>query len=293
MKSKLKKQNGITLVALVITIIVLLILAGISIKIAVSGGLLERAQGAVKTNTEQTQKEAIELGYSAYLMDKAKNESATLEVENSKEITKLNNGWAITFADKIYNLAEDGFITEEEQDDGNGECVIYYDGFEGGSKKYKYDTKVTLDKLESNLSYALTDKNGKIYTFVKDNIFFTPYNKAIYVKKVEETYPKIAIMGSFKKILENENKKLIGFNCQFYLPEDCKVIEHGLIGKYNAKSVQVKASKRGAYNEYAITLTAYRESPIESVTGVAYITYTKDSKTETIYSNEVTRFLPK
>ena len=40
----MKKQEGITLVALVITIIVLLILAMVSIKIALSGGLIEKTK---------------------------------------------------------------------------------------------------------------------------------------------------------------------------------------------------------------------------------------------------------
>jgi len=47
----MKKQNGITLVALVITIIVLLILAGVSISLALGqNGVLTRASGAVSAN---------------------------------------------------------------------------------------------------------------------------------------------------------------------------------------------------------------------------------------------------
>lgn len=58
MKEKLKHNKGITLIALVITIIVLLILAGIAIA-ALTGenGLLERAS---KTKEETTKAEAIE-----------------------------------------------------------------------------------------------------------------------------------------------------------------------------------------------------------------------------------------
>ena len=113
---KRNTQNGITLVALVITIIVLLILAGISIKIAVSGGLIERTQGAVKTNTEKTQKEAIELGYSAYLIDKAKNGSTTREVEGAT-VEETSDGFEIIFPGEKnikYILTEDGKITGPE-----------------------------------------------------------------------------------------------------------------------------------------------------------------------------------
>lgn len=43
-----KSQNGITLVALVVTIVVLIILATISISVAVNGGLIQKTQD-VKT----------------------------------------------------------------------------------------------------------------------------------------------------------------------------------------------------------------------------------------------------
>ena len=52
----LKNQNGITLVALVITIIVLLILAGITISLTLGEhGLIQRAQNAGNTY-QQTMK---------------------------------------------------------------------------------------------------------------------------------------------------------------------------------------------------------------------------------------------
>ena len=53
MKKELKKQNGITLVALVITIVILLILAGISISALTQTGLFGKAKQA-----EQKSKEA-------------------------------------------------------------------------------------------------------------------------------------------------------------------------------------------------------------------------------------------
>ena len=43
----LKSQNGITLVALVVTIIILVILATISISLAVNSGLIGKAETAI------------------------------------------------------------------------------------------------------------------------------------------------------------------------------------------------------------------------------------------------------
>ena len=59
----MKKQNGITLVALVITIIVLLILAGVSISLALgNNGVLTRSSQAVVENERGTVSQDIKLG---------------------------------------------------------------------------------------------------------------------------------------------------------------------------------------------------------------------------------------
>ena len=113
---KKNTQNGITLVALVITIIVLLILAMVSIKIAIDGGLIQKAKDATDTHTIGAEKEAIAIGYAAYQMDLAKNGSATLTVKGSSSITKTaNEGWDIAFKVNSYHLDKNGNITK-----GNG-----------------------------------------------------------------------------------------------------------------------------------------------------------------------------
>ena len=57
-----RKQKGITLIALVITIIVLLILAGVSINLVVGeGGILGKAQNAVSASRAGSVKEEIGL----------------------------------------------------------------------------------------------------------------------------------------------------------------------------------------------------------------------------------------
>ena len=83
MKSKLEKQKGITLVALVITIIVLLILAMVSIKIAIDGGLITKASKATDTHAIGAEEEAITTGYASYQIDLANNKEATLTVKDA------------------------------------------------------------------------------------------------------------------------------------------------------------------------------------------------------------------
>ena len=61
MKKLLKKEKGITLIALVITIILLLILAGVTIKLVLDGGLIEKSQTSVDEYSEEYARERLEL----------------------------------------------------------------------------------------------------------------------------------------------------------------------------------------------------------------------------------------
>ena len=69
----LKKKKGITLVALIITIIVLLILAGVSLSFVLNGGILDKSQQAVNE-----------------YQNAANNESEILEYINSTLEQKIN-----------------------------------------------------------------------------------------------------------------------------------------------------------------------------------------------------------
>ncbi len=67
----MRNQRGITLIALVITIIVLLILAGVSIAMLTGqNGILTRAQDATKATTEAEADEALRLAVSEILTNK-------------------------------------------------------------------------------------------------------------------------------------------------------------------------------------------------------------------------------
>ena len=62
MRNFVKKQNGITLIALVVTIIVLIILAGVSIAMLVGdNGIITKAQEATKKTESASLEEKIKL----------------------------------------------------------------------------------------------------------------------------------------------------------------------------------------------------------------------------------------
>ena len=113
MKEKFKNNKGITLVALVITIIVLLILAMVSIKIAIDGGLIGKSNEAVTVHEEAKMKESVQLAVAQCYMTKegltAENLKKALK-ENGIEESKIANidiaSGKVTIDGKEYELEE-------------------------------------------------------------------------------------------------------------------------------------------------------------------------------------------
>ena len=110
----MKKQSGITLVALVITIIVLLILAGVSISLVVgNSGVLTQASSAVIANREAKAKEEIAMAWSSattkYWADWVNDSTKTLDDYLTKASLDqyLTNGTLVedpTYADGLYTV---------------------------------------------------------------------------------------------------------------------------------------------------------------------------------------------
>lgn len=91
MKGQMKKTNGITLIALVITIIVLLILAGVTISLVVGeNGILGKAQEAVSTNQKATVLEEAQMvlvdWQSDYLIEKTPYEGRTAQTQSGADV---------------------------------------------------------------------------------------------------------------------------------------------------------------------------------------------------------------
>ena len=177
MKSKLKKQNGITLVALVITIIVLLILAMVSIKIVMDGGLITRTSKSTDTHTIEAEKEAIQLGYAAYQVDLASKVTADLKVDGAK-VTPKGEDWSVTFTktNNEYELKKDGTITLTKQGNGSTTTVGWTDNgddtFTKGDITVKVGDIVTYNVGEEKSTTVDKDKSG----YSSDQTFKTEKN---------------------------------------------------------------------------------------------------------------------
>ena len=184
MKSKIKQEKGITLIALVVTIIVLLILAGISINaLAGQNGLLNRTvESKEATGIAQTE-EAIKVA----IMDAATQGLGTITDANLK--TALNNnvgagkyeisgdatsGWTVTVNGKEYKIDSTGKI--DGTTTGGGETGTLPTG-EGTTP---YLPNSTFSKKEGDLATGLVIQDANQNEYVWVEVPTTIYDNTTY-----------------------------------------------------------------------------------------------------------------
>ena len=232
MKNKLKEQlkinKGITLIALVITIIVLLILAGVTIAtLTGDNGILTKAQNSKEKNAQKTVEEQINLAVQASKINEGLViDKDILEQEltnNGIEITKSENDelpWTVKKDGYVYTISENGEVKEKE---GiaitTGDIEILKGSTEGkkvsaqilsgetGTIKWEHTGNITLSATEGNEVTVNVNSNanaGDIAT-ITARIDGKTYQDSINVKIVTQvtsvTAEKIEVsIGDKKKI---------------------------------------------------------------------------------------------
>ena len=180
MLSKIKKDmKGITLIALVITIIVLLILAGVSIAtLTGQNGILTQANNA-KTQTEiANEKEAISLAYTGAMADKKRRDNVTADDMNrqfglngTEATASGSNPITVSFdSGREYTIDSNGNISDPEELNIiasikiEGEKVTTVPTLDGFSyKEGTIDTGyVVVDGEGNEFVWVPVDKNQKI-----------------------------------------------------------------------------------------------------------------------------------
>ncbi len=132
MKINLKERKGITLIALVITIIVLLILAGVSIAMLTGqNGILTQAQKAKTTTDNKSAEEKVKL---AVMAARSQSEDASLDLEKLTAEVTTNYGGQVDGAAFPATVTIDGKSFTVDSD-GNVELA--------GSKPQITNAKIT------------------------------------------------------------------------------------------------------------------------------------------------------
>ena len=111
MKGKIKKeQQAITLVALVITIVILLILAGISIASLTGNGLFEKAKQSQEKHSSESAKEKLQMS----LMNMATEKQTSKNYDKNEYLTSQLKKEGFTVNDNI--IVVDDYCFEIDRD---------------------------------------------------------------------------------------------------------------------------------------------------------------------------------
>ena len=179
-----KSSKGVTLIALVITIIVLLILAGVSIAMLTGdNGILTQAKEAKEANIAGTEKEQIKLAMQSLKMKKQADNVSTIvtpdELQNqliedgAKNVTVEsgeNDSLVVKYQDSKneYKVNQNGEIGENGQNPGNPD-----NPGEGGNLPSTGDTKpflpdgATVVERDLNKGVVIKDSNGNYWTWIE------------------------------------------------------------------------------------------------------------------------------
>ena len=303
LKERVNGKNGITLIALVITIIVLLILAGVTIAtLTGDNGILTKAQNAKEKNAQKTVEEQINLAVQASRI----NEGLVINKEileqeltnNGIEITKSENDelpWTVKKDGYVYTISENGEVKEKE---GiaitTGDIEILKGSTEGkkvsaqilsgetGTIKWEHTGNITLSATEGNEITVNVNSNanaGDIAT-ITARIDGKTYQDSINVKIVTQvtsvTAEKIEVSIGDKKKIEKitatpENAE--GIEVTSYVSQDTTKVT------VDEKTGEVTGVQEG---ETTVTISAKGKLSEAVVTGTCSVKVTKLDHSEVV-----------
>ena len=303
LKERVNGKNGITLIALVITIIVLLILAGVTIAtLTGDNGILTKAQNAKEKNAQKTVEEQINLAVQASRI----NEGLVINKEileqeltnNGIEITKSENDelpWTVKKDGYVYTISENGEIKEKE---GiaitTGDIEILKGSTKGkkvsaqilsgetGTIKWEHTGNITLSATEGNEITVNVNSNANAgdTATITARIDGKTYQDSINVKIVTQvtsvTAEKIEVSIGDKKKIEKitatpENAE--GIEVTSYVSQDTTKVT------VDEKTGEVTGVQEG---EATVTISAKGKLSGAVVTGTCSVKVTKLDHSEVV-----------
>ena len=294
MKKNLFRENGITLVALVITIIVLLILAGISIQSITNTGLFANAKQAKEKSMEGQLKEEITLAIQSIQAEEVyKGNSVTLETlagghleKELKDITaELTDGeingeykdYEYTI-DSNFNVTINGPVTGVRIK-GSAEVQTGY-VFEGNTVEIKVTASITegtitgIEAPEGATIKTDTSTTEKVYTVNKNGAYtFKITSDAGEIKNITANVENI--LAAPQITVSEVKKDSFKINVENNYPE-------GAITEYKY-SVGGTVKQQGTTDKSYIVTGLSEDTEYSSIKVVAYInSASKESNTEKV-----------
>ena len=228
MNNNLKNTKGITLIALVITIIVLLILAGVSIAMLTGqNGILTQAQSAKQTTELKSAEEKVKL---AVMTTRSQTEAGTLDAD--KLIAEITNNYGGTATKTNNDFPVNATV------DGNN-FIIDVNG-NVGTKQNRTGLKVG-----DYINYKTDTVEGKTYSLLGAQSGYSS-NQTIAKETLNWRILKIKDDGSIDIISDLTSNRAyfqgaLGYNNGVYLLNDiCKELYSNTSKGVTARSVNLK-----------------------------------------------------
>ena len=268
--NRLKQQKGITLIALVITIVILLILAGVSIDLVLGdNGIIKKAQEAKDTTIISTEKEQIIMAMQAsydvsnaeLTEEKLAEELANIVGSEKNKINDLGDAFEIKFVasnkyyrvDKVTNIVEYEII---EDDKYAGDITKDIKGKDlDGSENSPYE----INCIEDLVAFAIMTENGNQslnlsrYNFTNKYVILT----RTLDFKADSSYsdPATTIYGDLNSdgVVEDIKTELTkkGENCRGFLGIGKGI---GFCGNFNGKGNYIRNLYQNAIDNREIAL---------------------------------------
>lgn len=199
---KISELSGITLIALVITIVVILILAGVTIAtLTGDNGLLQKAQNAKENNTIGEEKEKIALAWNSLILER-KNENINnkdeFAEEFDEELKKTENDvivtyeseeeyYEITFYDTshVYSVDSNGSIELIKGNSESEEKITIALNANGGNIPRSTKRKWKGSGENATKDIAINSKYGELPTPIKDSFTFLGWEEFQQVEYIE------------------------------------------------------------------------------------------------------------
>lgn len=160
----MRRNKGITLISLVVTIIVLLILAGVSLRLVMGeNGILGKTEHAVSAHEIATAKEQFQLWASSELVDYFAGDKTTSGNEQAYLASKISgqqdlNGYTVKYEDEKFTVYKKGTDTLLAKSTIGSNGVINWE---------EVNTEPPVEIAAADIKWTLKD-NGKTLAFSKD-----------------------------------------------------------------------------------------------------------------------------
>ena len=199
----MKKEKGITLISLVVTVVVLLILAAVSISALTDGnGIINQAQNAKKETAVADEKEVLNISYVLCLENNKSGTNITDE-QLQKELEKNDRDTTVT---------ANGDDLEVVFNDTKNKYMVYQDGYIEqiieGLGNYMLNDGTYYDTLQQAIAAANNGDTIKIIYSVTETSPVT-IDKNITIDTNRKTITFTDTEGTLSRITINEGKNVI------------------------------------------------------------------------------------